>query len=54
MRGDTELMLGKLRCAVLRAKPFAGELEEIGLALKYGRITPAGAAAWVHEIGGAS
>jgi hypothetical protein len=54
MTPDAELMLGKLRCAVLRAKLFAGELKEIGLALKHGMITPSGAVAWVHKIGGAS
>jgi hypothetical protein len=54
MKGDTELMLARLRWAVLQTKLLGNEFEQIGVALQHGVVTPSGAAAWVHAIGGDS
>jgi hypothetical protein len=52
MKGEAELMLAKLRWAILQLKLFENEFEQIGVALRHGIITPSNAAAWVHAIGG--
>jgi hypothetical protein len=54
MKGDAELMLSRLRWTALQIKLFENEVEQIGLALKHGIITPSGAVAWVHAIGASS
>jgi hypothetical protein len=52
MKGDAELMLAKLRWAILQIKLLENEFEQVGVALKHGIITPSGALAWIHDFGG--
>jgi hypothetical protein len=54
MKGEAELMLAKLRWAILQIKLLENEFEQVGVALKHGIITPSGAVAWVHAIGAGS
>jgi hypothetical protein len=50
MKGDAELMLAKLRRAILQIRLLEAEFEEIGIALRFRMITAEVARAWVHAI----
>ena len=44
-------MLAVLRSTQSRAKTMVHDIEEIGVSLKLGMISPEAAATWVHQIG---
>ena len=44
-------MLAVLRATQSRAKTMVHDIEEIGVSLKLGMISPEAAATWVHQIG---
>ena len=46
---DSEYVLSALRCATLRARIAAAELDTIGLALRRNIISVEGALAWLHD-----
>lgn len=50
-RDRREYLLAELRCAILRARLAALDLETIGLALRHGMIDPDTAVCWVHDAG---
>jgi hypothetical protein len=45
-----EFVLSALRCAALRARLVAAEIDNVGVALKAGVITSATAVAWAEEV----
>jgi hypothetical protein len=47
----TEYLLAALRCARLRIQLLANEVDEVGVALRYGIVTADGAMSWLREIG---
>jgi hypothetical protein len=52
MTADAEQLLAALRCASLRIKLLGCEVDEVGVSLKHGVITAAGALAWLRQIDG--
>ena len=44
-------LLAELRCAALRARLVACEIDAIGIALRGGLIDPETAVAWLHDCG---
>jgi hypothetical protein len=44
-------LLAELRCAALRARLAACEVDAIGIALRSGMIDPDTAVAWLHDCG---
>ena len=49
MNTDAEILLAHMRVAVLRLKLVQAEIDEVAVTLKAGRISPAGAVAWLRE-----
>jgi hypothetical protein len=49
--GPKEYVLAALRCARIRVQLLANEVDEIGVALRYGIVTTDGALGWLREIG---
>jgi hypothetical protein len=49
--GFTAFMLGQLRCAGIRARLLAAEIDSIDVALRGNFITTDDAIAWLHETG---
>jgi hypothetical protein len=49
--GDAALLVNAIRCATLRARLDAVELDSVGLALTRHLITPRCAVSWLREIG---
>ena len=49
--GLRSYLLAELRCGVLRARLCAYEIEAIGLALKYGIITPTQTVVLLDDVG---
>ena len=47
----TAYLLAELRCAALRARLIACEIDAIGIALRSGMIDPDTAVAWLHDCG---
>ena len=47
----TAYLLAELRCAALRARLVACEIDAIGIALRGGLIDPETAVAWLHDCG---
>ena len=47
----TAYLLAELRCAALRARLAACEIDAIGIALRGGMIDPDTAVAWLHDCG---
>lgn len=47
--GSTEYLLSELRCAALRARLAACDIDTIGVALKAGMIDPETAVEWLHN-----
>jgi hypothetical protein len=45
----TAYLLAELRCAALRARLIACEIDAIGIALRSGMIDPDTAVAWLHD-----
>jgi hypothetical protein len=45
----TAYLLAELRCAALRARLAACEIDAIGIALRSGMIDPGTAIAWLHD-----
>jgi hypothetical protein len=51
MSTDAELLLAMMRAAAARLRCAAFEIEEVAVTLKAGRVSPAGAVAWLHMNG---
>lgn len=47
---DSEILLALMRCANIRLKLMQTELDEVGVSLRYGVISPDAAIAWLKEI----
>lgn len=47
----TEFVLAALRCARLRVSLAGAELDEIGVSLKHGMISPEFAVSWLNHAG---
>jgi hypothetical protein len=52
MTADAERLLAALRCASLRIKLLGCEVDEVGVSLRHGVITVAGALEWLKQIDG--
>lgn len=46
-----EFMLAALRTARKRAELMISDIDEIGLSLKFGMISPEGAVTWADQVG---
>jgi hypothetical protein len=51
MSTDAELLLAMMRAAEARLRCAAFDIEEVELTLKAGRVSPAGAVAWLRMNG---
>ena len=50
-KSRSEFMLAVLRAAQSRVKAMALDIEEIGISLKLGMISPEAAVTWAHQVG---
>jgi hypothetical protein len=49
-KADAERLLARLRCAKVRIKLLELEIDEVGIWLAQGFITPAGARRWLDDL----
>ena len=46
---DAETLLARMRVVSLRLRLAVAEIDEVAVALKAGRVSPAGALAWLRD-----